>query len=271
MNSSNRGWLTNPQRKERQQKSLAFTDKDVLGLITRIDQISEYCKKTLGERTDRLLRLRDKAIVSTLWIWFKRGHEVLSIKRKDIVLTENQILVTFHIQKKSKRFKVCPLCDTKSGFRAKFCRECKAELESVEIQGEKVEFIVTKRKTLKNKFVKHIIKWIIEFDRLTKGLRDSEEAWFYPALKVVFSSAYFKFFSERPMTVQNLDMILQRLDSTITSSFFRYFATEKYLSLGYLPHELKEVGDWSSSKMPEVYAERMGLTPALRKWSEDSR
>ena len=73
------------------------------------------------------------------------------------------------------------------------------------------------------------------------------------------------------MTVQNLDAILQKLDSTITSSFFRYFATEKYLSLGYLPHELKEVGDWSSSRMPELYAERMGLTPALRKWSEDSR
>jgi hypothetical protein len=84
-------------------------------------------------------------------------------------------------------------------------------------------------------------------------------------------SGYFKFFSERPMTVQNLDAILQRLDPTITSSFFRYFATEKYLSLGYLPHELKEVGDWSSSRMPELYAERMGLTPALRKWSEDVR
>ena len=69
----------------------------------------------------------------------------------------------------------------------------------------------------------------------------------------------------------NLDALLQRLDPSITSSFFRYFATEKYLSLGYLPHELKEVGDWSSSKMPEVYAERMGLTPVLRKWSEDSR
>ena len=223
------------------------------------------------ERTDHLLRLRDKAIISTLWIWFKRGHEVLSVKRKDVVLTERQILITFHIQKKSKRFKVCSLCNTKSGFKSKFCRECKANLHDVKVQGEKNEFIVTKRKTLKNKFVKHIVNWLTEYDKLTEEKNDNEDAWVYPALQVVFTSGYFKLFSERPMTVQNLDAILQKLDPTITSSFFRYFATEKYLSLGYLPHELKEVGDWSSSKMPELYAERMGLTPALRKWSEDVR
>lgn len=266
-----RGWLKNPKRKERQQKSLGFTDKDVQTLIDKIDNVSEYCKPTLGERTDHLLRQRDKAIVATLWIWFKRGHEVLSVKRKDVVLTERQILVTFHIQKKSKRFKVCPFCDTKSGYKARFCRECKNDLQCVEVQGDKGEFVVTKRKTLKNKFVKNIVNWLTEYDKLTEEKTDVEEFWFFPALQVVFNCAYFKFHSERPMTVQNLDAILQKLDRTITSSFFRYFATEKYLSLGYLPHELKQVGDWSSSKMPELYAERMGLTPVLRKWSEDLR
>jgi hypothetical protein len=271
MNGSIRGWLKNPERKARQQKSLAFTDEHVQGLTNKIDQIPHYCKKTLGERTDHLLRQRDKAIVSTLWTWFKRGHEVLSIKRKDVVLTERQILVTFHVQKKSKRFKVCAVCDTRSGFKSKFCRECKANLQDVEVQGEKDEFVVTKRKTLKNKFVQIIVNWLTEYDKLTEGLEDVGESWFFPALRVVFNCAFFKFHSERPMTVQNLDAILQKLDSTITSSFFRYFATEKYLSLGYLPHELKEVGDWSSSKMPELYAERFGLTPVLRKWSEDVR
>jgi hypothetical protein len=130
---------------------------------------------------------------------------------------------------------------------------------------------VTKRKTVKNKFVQYIVTWLTEFNKLTEKISDSEEAWFFPSLRVTFNSAYFKFFSSKCMTVQNLNRILQRLDPTVTSSFFRYFATEKYLSLGYLPHELKEVGDWSSSKMPEIYAERMGLTPTLRKWSEDVR
>lgn len=266
-----RGWLTNPERKARQQKSLAFTDDHVQELIEKIDNLPNYCKKSLGPEIDRLLRLRDKAIISTGWIWFKRASEFLGIKRKDVSHTDRQVLVTFHIKKKSKRYKICPSCETKSGYKAKFCRQCRANLKTAEVQGEKGEFIVTKRKTLKNPFVQHIVTWLNEFDSLTEGIPDSQECLFYPALRVVFTSAYFDFKAEKPMTVQNFDRILQRLDPSITSSFFRYFATEKYLTLGYTERELKEIGDWSSSRMPEIYAERKGITPAQRRFAEDTR
>ena len=270
----NRGWLTNPERRERKNRSLSFTEKDVKDLITKIEAAPNYISETLSGEVDRLFRLRDKAIISTGWIWFKRAGEILGVKRKDVVLTDTEILVTFHIQKKSKRFKICPVCEakgktTRSGYRAKFCRECKTDIQYEEVQGEKQDFIKTKRKTLRNYFVKYILEWLEAFDSME--LMDPEEAWFFPSFQVVFNSGFFKFYSEKPMTVQNLDAILQKLDFTITSSFFRYFQTERYLSLGYLPHELKEIGDWSSSKMPEIYAERMGLTPTLRKWSEDVR
>ena len=145
----------------------------------------------------------------------------------------------FTIKKKSKRFKLCPICETKSGYRAKFCKECKADLQDVEVQGEKGDFVVTKRKTLKNKFARHIIHWLEEFDNLTEEYQDNSEFRFFPALQVVFESSYFNFSSPKPMTVQNFDHILQRLDPSITPSFFRYFATEEYLTLGYLPHELR--------------------------------
>lgn len=266
-----KGWLANPSRRKRQKKSLAFTDKHVQGLLDKIDSIPEYVKPTLGPETDRLLRLRDKAIISTGWIWFKRASEFLGIKRKDVQVTDHQVLVTFKIKKKIKRYKVCPQCETKSGYRAKFCRECRANLEDVEVQGEKEDTIVTKRKTLKNKFVKYIVNWLDEFNKLTENLKDSDDAWFFPALKVVFNSGYLKFFSEKPMSVQNLNHILQRLDQTVTSSFFRYFRTEQLLTLGYTERELKQIGDWSSSRMPEIYAERKGLTPAQRRFAEDAR
>jgi len=266
-----RGWLKNPARKARQQRSLAFTDKDVQELITKIDRIPEYVKPTLGPEIDRLLRLRDKAIISTGWIWFKRASEFLGVRRKDVAVANSQLLITFHIKKKSKRYKICPQCETKSGYKAKFCRECKTSLQDVEVQGEKEDTIVTKRKTLKNRFVQHIVNWLNEFDKLTEDLADSEEVWFFPALKVVFNSGYLKFFSEKPMCVQNLNHILQRLDPTITSSFFRYFRTEQLLTLGYTERELKEIGDWSSSRMPEIYATRKGITVAQRRFAEDIR
>lgn len=106
---------------------------------------------------------------------------------------------------------------------------------------------------------------------MTEEIKDVEEAWFYPSLRVIFDSSYFKFFSEKHMSTQNLDAILQRLDPTITSSFFRYFATEKYLTLGYSERELMLVGDWSSIQMPSIYAKRAGLSQSERRFSEDSR
>ena len=262
-----RGWLANPERKARRDRANTFTNQNALRLIRKIEVIPQYVSQTLDLRFDRLLRLRDKALVSVSWIWFKCGGEVLRLKRKDVALTNREVLVTFHIQKKQKRHKVCPNCETKNGFKSKYCRECNADLRQIEIRQEGNAQIVTKRKTLGNKFTHYIVDWLTEFDKLT----EEKEGWLFPALRVVFTSAYFDFKSEKPMTVQNFDRILKRLDPNMTSCLFRYGGAEKYLALGYTPYELKGIGDWSSSKMPEVYAERKGMTPAQRRWSEDVR
>ena len=262
-----RGWLANPERKARRNRANTFTNQDALRLIKEIDSNSDYVSPKLDSEFDRLLRLRDKALIATSWIWFKRGGEVLGLKRKDVALTDQEILVTFSIQKKQKRCRICPTCETKNGFRSKYCRECKADLSQIEMNQEGNVYIVTKRKTLHNKFTQYLVDWLTEFDKLT----EAKEGWFFPALRVVFTSAYFDFGSQRHMTVQNFDRILKRLDPNMTSCLFRYGGAEKYLVLGYTPYELKEIGDWSSSKMPEVYAERKGITPAQRRWSEDVR
>lgn len=268
-----RGWLTNPERKKRQGKSLAFNENDVQELLDKIDSLPNYISPTLGPDTDLLLRLRDKSLIATGWLWFKRASELLGIKRKHVFVSDTHIHVTFHIRKKSKRFKICPYCDTKSGYKAKFCRECKSNLKEVKIEGGSEEFTVTKRMTLRNNFTKYILHWLEAFNKVTEnlGIDDNSDAWFYPPLQVCFDSAWFKLYSDRPMTVQNFDYILQKIDPTITSSFFRYFRTEQLQVLGYTNEELKQIGDWSSSHMPEVYAKRRGLTPALRRFGEDVR
>ena len=125
---NNRGWLANPERKARRDRANAFTDKDAWRLINKIEDFPEYVSPKLDPKFDRLLRLRDKALVSVSWIWFKRAGEVLGLKRKDIALTNREVLVTFHIQKKQKRYKICPSCETKNGYRSNFCRKCKTDL-----------------------------------------------------------------------------------------------------------------------------------------------
>ena len=262
-----RGWLANHERKSRRDRANTFTDQDALDLIKKIETIPEYVSPTLDLRFDRLLRLRDKALIAISWVWFKRGGEVLGLKRKDVAITDREVLVTFKIEKKQKKVKICPVCQTKNGYRSNFCRKCKTYLRTIKVTLEGDSQIVTKRKTLQHKFTRYILDWLEEFDKLTQD----KEAWLFPGLKVVFTSAYFCFNSDKRMTVQNFDRILKRLDRNMTSCLFRYGGAEKYLSLGYTPYELKEIGDWSSSRMPEVYAERKGITPAQRRWSEDER
>lgn len=260
------GWLKNPDRRARMEQALGFTDKDALKLIKGVDKVKHYISKNLGRGIEESMRLRDKALIALAWVFFKRGGEVVKLKRKDVIVTETSLLVTFTVQKKQKRYKICANCGTKNGYKNKSCRECGDYIENVLPIIEGKPKIVTKRKTIQNKFVKYVTDWVQKLDDIAP---EDKDTCFFPPLRVAFYSAYFDYW--KPMTVANFNRILQRLDPYMTSCLFRYGGVEKYLSLGYSPRMLKEIGDWESSRMPEIYAERKGLTPTQVQWSEDTR
>lgn len=281
MNQHPKGWLTNLERKKRRDNSKTLTPEHVQKMLNRIDSIPEYIKPTI-QRIDgslgQLMRLRDKALISLNWIWFKRASEVLGLKRKDTEVTERELIVTFTIRKKKRRIKICPECDEINGFKNSYCRKCSQSLKDAEALEQGEEKTIPKRKTLQYKFTKPIVEWIDAFDSLTPD----REAWLFPPLQCIFDYAFFDFHRIRTnkrtgepyntsMSVQNYDKILQRLDPTMTSSMFRYGHTERLLVLGYTPSELKSIGDWDSSRMPEIYAERKDLSPAQRRFAEDTR
>jgi hypothetical protein len=264
-----RGWLKNEYRRRRRENPETVTDRNVEWLLQKIDATEHYISPTFGEETDRLVRLRDKAIIATIWIFFKRGNEILKLHRKDIMKTDRELVVSFNISKKQRRIKICPQCGEMNGFRNRFCRKCRENLEDVQIELLGGKVTATKRKSINYKFVKPVIEWLDAFDKLTEKMTNREELFLFPPLRIRFTSAEFDF--THPMTIQNFDRILRRLDPSMTSCLFRYGGAEKYLLLGYTPHELKEIGDWESSIMPEIYAKRKGLTKAQLRWSEDTR
>lgn len=258
-----RGWLANQERRKRRDRSGTLTDKQVLSLIRKIDAIPKYTR--LNKGTDRLIRMRDEALISLAWIFFKRAGENLRVKIADVFFDEHELNVTFHISKKKKGIKLCPVCEEQNGRRAKFCRICGADLESVPVIEQGQTLVVTKRKSMQYPFCKTFIEWI----ETLKGLKCEPESWVFAGYN--HFTGDFLFRGSKPLTVQRFNQILQRLDPTLTSHMFRYGGAEKFLGLGYTPHELKEVGDWSSSFMPEQYAKRVGLTPATKKFAKDTR
>ena len=264
-----RGWLANEDRRKRRESPETLTDEDVEKLIFKIDAQKDYVSPTFDKDIDNMVRLRDKALIALTWTFFKRGGEILNLKRKDIVKTDKELIISFNIFKKQKRCKICPKCGEVNGFRNRFCRKCRESLENVKIQllGGKLQ--VSKRKSLSYKFIKYVCDWLEIFDKHTEKMPGREDFLLFPPLRIRFTTATFRF--DKPMTIQNFDRILKRLDPSMTSCLFRYGGAEKFLSLGYTPYELKEIGDWESSSMPEVYARRKGLTKVQLRWSEDTR
>jgi len=230
-----RGWLKNRRRLERRNRPNTLTDAQVTELIRKIDEMEHYTK--LGKSFDNLIRKRDTALIALAWIFFKRGSETLRTKLKDVYVDDGQLEVTFSINKKSKRVK-----------------SIKKEAES---------FIVTKRKNIEYPFCRHFIEWI----KILKELGCKGEHYIFPPF--IYLKKTFRF--SRHITVQRFDQILQKLDNTLTSHMFRYGHSEKLFRLGYTPFEVKEVGDWQSSRMPEIYAKRKGFTVSQRKFAEDIR
>jgi ribosomal protein L37AE/L43A len=263
------GWLTNKDRRDRRDRSQTLTDNQVTGLLNKIEDASHYSK--LDVDLDTLLRLRDEALIGTDWTWFKRGGEVLKLQFGDVTFEGQDIAVSLLIEKKQKRIKFCPYCrtndkPTKNAIKSEYCKKCGKRISDVEAKviGE-ANKRVTKRKKATYTFIQPLIRWY-------KALEDFKlqpNAWLFP--RYHYFSKQFLFYSAKPLTIQRFDQILQKLDFTLTSSMFRYGGAEKYLRLGYTPFELKEIGDWSNSRMPEIYADRKGLLPSQKKFAEDER
>ena len=257
-----RGWLKNKERLERRNRPKTLTDAQVMELIHKIDETEQYTK--LRKSFDELIRPRDKALISLSWIFFKRGSETLRTKLKDVYIDDRQLEVTFSITKKSKRVKTCPSCGEKNANKSTYCRLCGRNIEYVEpIKKKEESFIVTKRKNIEYPFCRRFVEWI----KTLKELGCKGEHYVFPPF--IYLKKTFEF--SKHLTVQRFDQILQRLDNTLTSHMFRYGHSEKLFRLGYTPFEVKEVGDWQSSRMPEIYAKRKVFTFSQRKFAEDVR
>ena len=263
-----KGWLKNPERRERREQPMTLIDRHVMQLIESIERMEEYTK--LDHRYDRLIRMRDKALIAQAWIFFKRANENLRVKLKDVYYDRSELMITFHVRKKGRKRKICPVCGEENAGKALFCKKCGSSIRDVEPKTIwPPEITVTKRKSLEYPFCHYVVDWVEAYRKIAPSL----DAFLYPSFtfKVAGNLVIQGFNYYKHITVDRFNQILQRLDPTLTSHMFRYGHTEKLLRLGYTPHELKEIGDWESSRMPEIYAKRKGLTKPQKEFSRDIR
>ena len=260
-----RGWLKNPERRKRREQPKTLTDAEVIELIRQIDD-SKFYGLSGKEPYNTLLKQRDKCLISLAWTFFKRGSEILEVGLRNVRYNDRTLSVTFQLKKKSRRFKLCPNkeCKVENRAKAQLCKKCGEDLSEVESKRKPLP-VVTKNKTLRFPFCKHVIEWA----ETLREMNCPEDSYLIPRFNLLLKCFIF----EEGITVQRFDQILQRLDPTLFSHSFRYGAAEKLMSreYGYTPQELAEIGDWSTSFMPELYSRRKGLTPALTRFEKDDK
>jgi integrase len=233
-------------------------DSDVLKLIGDIERIERYAQSS---KADELLRRRDRALIALNWTFFKRASEILRVRLNDVVITDAELDVVFRIAKKRKTYRVCGGCGEKNAKKALFCKVCGVSIRDVKVVMGGKEVTVVKRKSRESVFCRFIEEWLL----LVKRLGCPKEGYLFAS----YDTTQQEFNWQKHLTVQRFDQILQRIDPTLTSSMFRYAGAEKYLRAGYTPFEVKEIGDWSTSQMPEIYAKRKSLTPSQNKFAND--
>ena len=124
--------------------------------------------------------------------------------------------------------------------------------------------------SLENPFCKYVVEWLL----FTKNCKAHAQDFLFPPYKR-WLGWRFGHGNDKVedrlyhLSVQRFDQILQRLDPTLTSAMFRYGHTEQLLYQGYTPSDLKDIGDWESTRMPEIYARRKGITPATEKYASE--
>lgn len=284
----NRGWLVRADRRKRRDESDTLIDQHVEKIIKHILTCKKYTK--LPVDVDRLFRLRDAAAVAMCWIFFKRGGENLQLKVQDISFDARKLHVKFTIEKKRKRYRMCSEGhkEAKNSRTAKYCKECGrdiSQLSTTEI-GSKEPVIKHKTKSMLYTFVQYITNWLeVLKSGEIKGVNG--ESWLFPTYQYIgdtwgVESKYVSVKRHRDnqkndkvkqrwnhLTVQRLDQILQAIDPSLTSHMFRYGHTEVLLRNGYTPYECSLVGDWSSDKLPQLYAKKKGITLEEQRFSED--
>jgi hypothetical protein len=77
---------------------------------------------------DKYFRLRALAVLSLLRLSGKRRTEISWVQVENFKVENDLLTVTFTLEKKKRRHKKCPSCNTKNASTASFCKTCGSDI-----------------------------------------------------------------------------------------------------------------------------------------------
>ena len=163
---------------------------------------------------DKYVRLRNKAILCVLMLTGKRRGEVAAIEFNDVKVENNFLHITFILEKKRKRFKICPACETRNMSKALFCAKCGFNLENVAKQRKGRPTTSTKSIPLSDPLTEPIIEYM---DYLKS--REPNVKFLFPSGRDVFG--HYVILPNKHLTGRHIFNVVRGLSENVWPHLFR--------------------------------------------------
>jgi site-specific recombinase XerD len=220
----------------------------------------------IPEPWNRLLRLRNSALLVLFWSFGKRCREVLRLKVEDVIFDKDKASFVFSIEKKSRKRKICSKCNTKQSLKANFCKDCGSPLSNEHIKVFRppypIRVVKGKKYIAENEFggqefnalLPYIKTWYDERKKL------SEDGFLFPPLRNKKGEPI-RFDFNSYLSPLQCWKVLRNISFALSPHLFRYARIKFLLKTTHGNIRLvQRAMDFSSPAPIENYARSLGLT-----------
>jgi integrase len=170
--------------------------------------------KTAKMLEGEFFRLRALAVLCILWLTGKRREEIAKIQFDFIKIENNFLNITFELEKKKRRKKICANCGVINSKASLFCKKCGSNISDIEPKSNKKPDLSTKSIPLTDPLTEHIIKYI---DNLRNQMK--EPKFLFPSGKMVFGNYFLT--QDQHLTGRQIFNIVRSVSELIWPHLFR--------------------------------------------------
>jgi hypothetical protein len=159
-------------------------------------------------------RLRAIAVLSLLRLSGKRRTEIAWIPLENFKVENDLLTVTFTLEKKKRKHKKCPACNTKNSSTSLFCKKCGFQISDVPVTFTSKQAKSVKAFPLSDPLTQNILKYM---DYLT-SLNPIPKFWL-PSGKSVFG--HYLIIPDRHLSDREVFNIVRDTSETLWPHLFR--------------------------------------------------
>jgi hypothetical protein len=185
------------------------------GRETVIDdvELSNALNQANAIKTD-YFRLRALAVFSLLRLSGKRRTEICWIPLENFKVENDLLTVTFTLEKKKRRHKKCPSCDTKNSGTSSFCKKCGLDISGIPIAFTSRQAKAVKAFPLADPFTRNILEYLNYLFRLSPVPK-----FWLPSGRCVFGS--YVIIPDRHLSDREVFNIVRETSETLWPHLFR--------------------------------------------------